>query len=167
MSTSATLSSAFPASPTSSSSASANIPCACGSIRCASPAAPSPPTMSSTPSAGTKRRSLRRTSRRSQPAVPGQNFQISVRVVGRLSEPAQFDNIILKSNADGTLVRLKDVGHCRTRRRRLYHRPRLQRPRGGRHRRHPALNRQRSRRSSKVRRRTRSTFQALSARHEV
>ncbi|MFY9842580.1 MAG: efflux RND transporter permease subunit [Terriglobales bacterium] len=47
----------------------------------------------------------------SQPAVPGQNFQISVRVVGRLSEADQFDNIILKSNPDGTLVRLKDVGH--------------------------------------------------------
>jgi HAE1 family hydrophobic/amphiphilic exporter-1 len=48
----------------------------------------------------------------SQPALPDQNFQISVRVVGRLSEPAQFDDIILKSNADGTLVRLKDVGHA-------------------------------------------------------
>src|SRR5579862_8197747 len=47
----------------------------------------------------------------SQPAPPGQQFQISVRAVGRLSEPAQFDNIILKSNADGTLVRLRDVGH--------------------------------------------------------
>jgi len=31
--------------------------------------------------------------------MPGQNFQISVRAVGRLSEPAQFDDIILKSNA--------------------------------------------------------------------
>jgi len=48
----------------------------------------------------------------SQPAVPGQNFQISVRVVGRLSEPDQFDSIILKSNPDGTLVRLRDVGHA-------------------------------------------------------
>ena len=48
----------------------------------------------------------------SQPAQPGQNFQISVRVVGRLSEAAQFDDIIVKSNADGTLVRLKDVGHA-------------------------------------------------------
>src|SRR6266852_5855371 len=48
----------------------------------------------------------------SQPAMPGQNFQISVRAVGRLSETTQFDNIILKSNADGTLVRLKDVGHA-------------------------------------------------------
>jgi hydrophobic/amphiphilic exporter-1 (mainly G- bacteria), HAE1 family len=47
----------------------------------------------------------------SQPAMAGQQFQISVRAVGRLSEPAQFDDIILKSNADGTLVRLKDVGH--------------------------------------------------------
>ncbi len=47
-----------------------------------------------------------------QPAPPEQNFQISVRAVGRLSEPAQFENIILKSNADGTLVRLKDVGHA-------------------------------------------------------
>src|SRR5271167_337868 len=28
----------------------------------------------------------------SQPALPGQNFQISVRVVGRLSEAAQFDD---------------------------------------------------------------------------
>jgi HAE1 family hydrophobic/amphiphilic exporter-1 len=48
----------------------------------------------------------------SQPAVPGQQFQISVRAVGRLSEAAQFDNIILKSNNDGTLVRLRDVGHA-------------------------------------------------------
>jgi HAE1 family hydrophobic/amphiphilic exporter-1 len=47
-----------------------------------------------------------------QPAMPGQNFQISVRAVGRLSEPDQFDQIILKSNSDGTLVRLKDVGHA-------------------------------------------------------
>jgi HAE1 family hydrophobic/amphiphilic exporter-1 len=35
-----------------------------------------------------------------------------VRAVGRLSEAAQFDNIILKTNGDGTLVRLKDVGHA-------------------------------------------------------
>ncbi|MFI5114498.1 MAG: efflux RND transporter permease subunit, partial [Terriglobales bacterium] len=48
----------------------------------------------------------------SQPSIPGQQFQISVRAVGRLSEPVQFDNIILKSNNDGTLVRLRDVGHA-------------------------------------------------------
>lgn len=48
----------------------------------------------------------------SQPAIPNQQFQISVRAIGRLSEAAQFDDIILKSNADGTLVRLRDVGRA-------------------------------------------------------
>src|ERR1700757_1893705 len=47
-----------------------------------------------------------------EPAVNGQQYQVSVRAVGRLSEPAQFDNIILKTNSDGTLVRLRDVGHA-------------------------------------------------------
>ena len=47
-----------------------------------------------------------------QPSMLGQQYQVSVRAVGRLSEPAQFDNIILKTNSDGTLVRLKDVGHA-------------------------------------------------------
>src|SRR5579863_180909 len=47
-----------------------------------------------------------------QPSMSGQNYQVSVRAVGRLSEPTQFDNIILKTNSDGTLVRLKDVGHA-------------------------------------------------------
>jgi HAE1 family hydrophobic/amphiphilic exporter-1 len=46
----------------------------------------------------------------SQPARAGQQYQISVRAVGRLSEPGEFDNIILKRTPDGTLVRLKDVG---------------------------------------------------------
>ena len=48
----------------------------------------------------------------SQPSMPGQQFQISVRAIGRLSETSQFDDIILKSNADGTLVRLRDVGRA-------------------------------------------------------
>jgi hydrophobic/amphiphilic exporter-1 (mainly G- bacteria), HAE1 family len=47
-----------------------------------------------------------------QPAIAGQQYQVSVRAVGRLSEASQFDNIILKTNGDGTLVRLKDVGHA-------------------------------------------------------
>lgn len=46
------------------------------------------------------------------PVKVGQQFQISVRAIGRLSEPAQFENIILKTNADGTLVRLRDVGRA-------------------------------------------------------
>src|SRR5499427_2764961 len=44
------------------------------------------------------------------PSENGQEFQISVRAIGRLSEASQFDNIILKTNTDGTLVRVKDVG---------------------------------------------------------
>ena len=43
------------------------------------------------------------------PANSTQAFQIPVRVVGRLSDPAQFDNIILKSSPNG-LIQLKDVG---------------------------------------------------------
>ena len=46
------------------------------------------------------------------PIRPGQQFEISVRAVGRLTEPAQFDDIILKTNKDGTIVRLKDVGRA-------------------------------------------------------
>jgi hydrophobic/amphiphilic exporter-1 (mainly G- bacteria), HAE1 family len=44
------------------------------------------------------------------PVRAGQTYQISVRAAGRLSEPAEFDNIILKRAADGALVRVKDVG---------------------------------------------------------
>jgi hydrophobic/amphiphilic exporter-1 (mainly G- bacteria), HAE1 family len=46
------------------------------------------------------------------PAPSGQMFTISVRAVGRLTEPAQFNNIILKSGKDGSLVRLSDVGRA-------------------------------------------------------
>jgi HAE1 family hydrophobic/amphiphilic exporter-1 len=46
------------------------------------------------------------------PIQAGQQFQISVRAIGRLTTPAQFDRIILKTNGDGTLVRLSDVGHA-------------------------------------------------------
>ncbi|HTK28876.1 MAG TPA: multidrug efflux RND transporter permease subunit [Vicinamibacterales bacterium] len=46
------------------------------------------------------------------PARTGQSFQISVRAVGRLAEPAEFDDIILKRSPDGTLVRVRDVGHA-------------------------------------------------------
>ncbi len=44
------------------------------------------------------------------PAPAGQAFQISVRALGRLSEPAEFGNIVVKARPDGTLVKLKDVG---------------------------------------------------------
>ena len=46
-----------------------------------------------------------------QPADQKQAYQIPVRVVGRLTSPQQFENIILKSNANG-LILLKNVGHA-------------------------------------------------------
>ncbi len=45
------------------------------------------------------------------PADPKQAYQIPVRVVGRLTDPQQFDDIVIKSSASG-LVQLKDVGHA-------------------------------------------------------
>jgi HAE1 family hydrophobic/amphiphilic exporter-1 len=48
-----------------------------------------------------------------QPPIGGdQVYQISVRAIGRLTEPSQFDNIVLKTGTDGTLVRVRDVGHA-------------------------------------------------------
>jgi hydrophobic/amphiphilic exporter-1 (mainly G- bacteria), HAE1 family len=46
------------------------------------------------------------------PVAAGQLYQISVRAAGRLTEPSEFDNIIVKTGADGALVRLKDVGRA-------------------------------------------------------
>jgi HAE1 family hydrophobic/amphiphilic exporter-1 len=46
------------------------------------------------------------------PSNEAQAYEISVRAIGRLTDPAEFDNIVLKSGTDGTLVRLKDVGHA-------------------------------------------------------
>ena len=44
------------------------------------------------------------------PSDSKQAFQLPVRVVGRLTSPADFDNIIVKNSSNG-LVLLKDVGH--------------------------------------------------------
>ena len=46
------------------------------------------------------------------PAPTGQMYQLSVRAVGRLREPEEFDNIIVKAGEGGSLVRLKDVGRA-------------------------------------------------------
>jgi hydrophobic/amphiphilic exporter-1 (mainly G- bacteria), HAE1 family len=40
-----------------------------------------------------------------------QNFQVTLRVVGRLSEPREFENIILKNTPNG-IVQVKDVGRA-------------------------------------------------------
>jgi HAE1 family hydrophobic/amphiphilic exporter-1 len=43
------------------------------------------------------------------PAPASQSFQLSVNVLGRLTEIQQFEEIIVKSSEDGRIVRLKDV----------------------------------------------------------
>jgi len=45
------------------------------------------------------------------PSDEKQTYQIPVRVVGRLSEPAEFDNIIVK-NGTGGIIQVKDVGYA-------------------------------------------------------
>lgn len=46
------------------------------------------------------------------PAPPGQTFQISIRAKGRLSEPREFERIVVKTGADGSVTLLGDVGRA-------------------------------------------------------
>lgn len=46
------------------------------------------------------------------PAPSGQNYQISVRAIGRLTDPKEFEGIVLKRGPDGSLVQLRDVGRA-------------------------------------------------------
>ncbi|MFN6996919.1 MAG: efflux RND transporter permease subunit, partial [Aquincola tertiaricarbonis] len=43
------------------------------------------------------------------PNIPGQSIFATVVVAGQLSTPEQFGNIVLRANADGSSVRLRDV----------------------------------------------------------
>ena len=44
------------------------------------------------------------------PAPRGQQFQYTVTTRGRLATPPEFENIILRTRADGSILRLRDVG---------------------------------------------------------
>jgi HAE1 family hydrophobic/amphiphilic exporter-1 len=46
-----------------------------------------------------------------EPAPAGQTLQLSVRAEGRLPDADAFGKLVLKTGADGALVRLDDVGH--------------------------------------------------------
>jgi multidrug efflux pump len=46
-----------------------------------------------------------------QPPGKGQLRETPIDMLGRLSEPAEFDNVIIRTLADGTIVRVRDVGH--------------------------------------------------------
>nr|WP_199332644.1 efflux RND transporter permease subunit [Anabaena catenula] len=47
-----------------------------------------------------------------QPAADGQMYQIDLRAVSRLTEAEEFDNLVIKTAADGSLIKLKDVGRA-------------------------------------------------------
>ncbi|WP_346353980.1 multidrug efflux RND transporter permease subunit [Azotosporobacter soli] len=44
-----------------------------------------------------------------QPSSPGQEFQMTAQVKGRLAEPAEFEKIMVRAQPDGSFVRLGDV----------------------------------------------------------
>jgi multidrug efflux pump len=46
-----------------------------------------------------------------QPTASGRPFEFTITTVGRLAEPAQFDEIVLRADANGRMIRLKDVGY--------------------------------------------------------
>src|SRR5262249_50000794 len=45
-----------------------------------------------------------------EPAPLGQESQFNVRTLGLLKDPKQFEDIIIRSNPDGSQVKIKDVG---------------------------------------------------------
>jgi HAE1 family hydrophobic/amphiphilic exporter-1 len=45
-----------------------------------------------------------------EPAPPGQEMQYNVRALGLLKDPKEFADIIIRSNPDGSQVKIKDVG---------------------------------------------------------
>ncbi|MBW4446439.1 MAG: efflux RND transporter permease subunit [Spirirestis rafaelensis WJT71-NPBG6] len=47
-----------------------------------------------------------------EPAPKGQEYQIDVRATSRLTNTSEFQEIVLKTEDDGTLVKLKDVGRA-------------------------------------------------------
>src|SRR5215207_4749293 len=44
------------------------------------------------------------------PAESTQDYTLSVRALGRLTEPTQFENVVVKAGRDGALVRVRDIG---------------------------------------------------------
>jgi hydrophobic/amphiphilic exporter-1 (mainly G- bacteria), HAE1 family len=44
-----------------------------------------------------------------EPAPPGQEFTYTVRAQGRLADPEEFGNVVVRLNPDGSAVRMKDV----------------------------------------------------------
>jgi HAE1 family hydrophobic/amphiphilic exporter-1 len=48
----------------------------------------------------------------SAPTPQGQQFQLTIKTQGRLTRPEQFDDIVVRANPDGSVVRVKDVARA-------------------------------------------------------
>src|SRR5690349_11493619 len=46
------------------------------------------------------------------PAPSGTDFQYSVTAPGRLTDPSEFDNIVVRARPDASLLRIRDIGHA-------------------------------------------------------
>src|SRR6266567_2530948 len=46
------------------------------------------------------------------PTPQAQQFQLTIKTQGRLTQPDQFDNIVVRANPDGSVVRVKDVARA-------------------------------------------------------
>ena len=55
-------------------------------------------------------RAGRRRAHRPAAGPSGRSFQLPVTTLGRLLEPEQFENIVVKTGADGRIARVRDVG---------------------------------------------------------
>ncbi|MCU0533452.1 MAG: efflux RND transporter permease subunit [Hydrococcus sp. Prado102] len=47
-----------------------------------------------------------------EPAPEGQQFQTDLRAISQLTDPREFENVILKTDENGSLIRLRDVGRA-------------------------------------------------------
>ncbi|GAA6614939.1 efflux RND transporter permease subunit [Scytonema sp. NUACC26] len=47
-----------------------------------------------------------------QPAPESQMYQVDLQALSRFKEPSEFEDMVIKSGQDGTLVKLKDVGRA-------------------------------------------------------
>jgi hydrophobic/amphiphilic exporter-1 (mainly G- bacteria), HAE1 family len=45
------------------------------------------------------------------PAPPGVDFQYTIEVAGRLADVEEFENVVVKTGANGAVTRLRDIGH--------------------------------------------------------
>ena len=82
--------------------------CGSGSIRTSSPASTSArPTSPRRSSSQNIQAAVGRIG--AAPLAPDQQFQLTITTQGRLTEPEQFENIIVRANPDGSVVRVRDV----------------------------------------------------------